>query len=153
MRHPGVGDDNELHADQLQTGSYCLVYQRFRPRGIQFAIAHQSAVHVVIAHGPVIRAADAAKERLVTGSGGRVHVDELWWPPVLDVIVAATPQRLDADSGTIQPGKRANLLLLSANPGEDIRNLAPRGDGLVRDRPPFHLHRFSSLSSELCFGG
>ena len=31
----------------------------------------------MIAHGSVIRAADAAKERLVTGSGGRVHVGEL----------------------------------------------------------------------------
>jgi imidazolonepropionase-like amidohydrolase len=26
-------------------------------------------------------------------------------------------------TGTVQAGKRADLLLLSANPGEDIRNL------------------------------
>jgi imidazolonepropionase-like amidohydrolase len=48
--------------------------------------------------------------------------------PPLDVIVAATRNGAaalhDADTGAIQPGKRANLLLLSANPGEDIRNLA-----------------------------
>jgi imidazolonepropionase-like amidohydrolase len=25
--------------------------------------------------------------------------------------------------GTLQPGKRADLLLLTANPGEDVRNL------------------------------
>jgi imidazolonepropionase-like amidohydrolase len=37
--------------------------------------------------------------------------------PPLDAIVAGTR------NGTIQPGKPANLLLLSANPGEDIRNL------------------------------
>jgi imidazolonepropionase-like amidohydrolase len=37
--------------------------------------------------------------------------------PPLDAIVAATR------NGTIQPGKPANLLLLSANPGEDVRNL------------------------------
>jgi imidazolonepropionase-like amidohydrolase len=37
--------------------------------------------------------------------------------PPLDAIVAATR------NGTIQPGKAANLLLLSANPGEDVRNL------------------------------
>ena len=47
--------------------------------------------------------------------------------PPLDVIVAATRNGAaalhDADAGVIQPGKRANLLLLSANPGEDIRNL------------------------------
>lgn len=48
--------------------------------------------------------------------------------PPLDVIVAATRnpamalRRLDYE-GTIQPGKRADLLVLSANPGEDIRNL------------------------------
>jgi imidazolonepropionase-like amidohydrolase len=48
--------------------------------------------------------------------------------PPLDVIVAATRNGAaalhDSESGLIQPGKRANVLLLSANPGEDIRNLA-----------------------------
>ena len=37
--------------------------------------------------------------------------------PPLDVIVAATR------NGPIAPGRPANLLLLSANPGEDVRNL------------------------------
>jgi imidazolonepropionase-like amidohydrolase len=48
--------------------------------------------------------------------------------PPLDVIVAATRNTAAAlrrdDSGTIAAGKRADLLLLSANPGEDIGNLA-----------------------------
>ena len=48
--------------------------------------------------------------------------------PPLDVIVAATRNgalaiHQDRERGTIQAGKRADLLLLSANPGEDIRNL------------------------------
>jgi imidazolonepropionase-like amidohydrolase len=48
--------------------------------------------------------------------------------PPLDVIVAATRNGARAlgqaeQRGTIQPGKRADLLLLTANPGEDIRNL------------------------------
>jgi imidazolonepropionase-like amidohydrolase len=48
--------------------------------------------------------------------------------PPLDVIVAATRNgavaiHQDQERGTIQAGKRADLLLLSANPGEDIRNL------------------------------
>ena len=48
--------------------------------------------------------------------------------PPLDVIVAATRNgavalHQERDRGTLQAGKRANLLLLSANPGEDIRNL------------------------------
>jgi imidazolonepropionase-like amidohydrolase len=48
--------------------------------------------------------------------------------PPLDVIVAATRNSAAAlqelaQTGTIEAGKRADLLLLSANPGEDIRNL------------------------------
>jgi imidazolonepropionase-like amidohydrolase len=48
--------------------------------------------------------------------------------PPLDILVAATRNGAAAlgklaEEGTIQPGKVANLLLLSANPGEDIRNL------------------------------
>jgi imidazolonepropionase-like amidohydrolase len=48
--------------------------------------------------------------------------------PPLDAIVAATRNSASAlgqlsDAGTIEAGKRADLLLLSANPGEDIRNL------------------------------
>lgn len=48
--------------------------------------------------------------------------------PPLDVIVAATRNSAVATgqldrAGTIQSGKSADMLLLSANPGEDIRNL------------------------------
>ena len=48
--------------------------------------------------------------------------------PPLDAIVAATRNSAAAlgklhEAGTIQAGKRADLLLLSANPGEDIGNL------------------------------
>ena len=48
--------------------------------------------------------------------------------PPLDAIVAATSNSAAAlgqlkEAGAIQAGKRADLLLLSANPGEDIRNL------------------------------
>jgi imidazolonepropionase-like amidohydrolase len=57
----------------------------------------------------------------VASSGGDlVHEAELLVDagvPPLDVIVAATR------GGGIQRGKRADLLLLSANPGQDIRNL------------------------------
>ena len=49
--------------------------------------------------------------------------------PPLDVIVAATRNgaialRQAGQAGTIQAGKRADLLLLAANPGADIRNWA-----------------------------
>jgi imidazolonepropionase-like amidohydrolase len=47
--------------------------------------------------------------------------------PPLDVLVAATRNGAAAlhqpDRGTIEPGKRADLLVLSANPGADIANL------------------------------
>lgn len=48
--------------------------------------------------------------------------------PPLDAIVAGTRNgaaalHQDRERGAIQAGKRADLLLLSANPGEDIRNL------------------------------
>jgi len=48
--------------------------------------------------------------------------------PSLDVLVAATSNSAAAlgelnETGSIQSGRRADLLLLSANPGEDVRNL------------------------------
>ena len=38
-------------------------------------------------------------------------------------LVAARAMKLDADSGTVEPGKRADLLLVDGNPLDDIRNL------------------------------
>ena len=47
--------------------------------------------------------------------------------PPLDILVAATRNGAaalhDKESGVIKPGNLANLLVLKANPGEDIRNL------------------------------
>ena len=69
---------------------------------------------------------------VATTGGGVVHECELMVDagvPPLDVIVAATQSgaralRQQDDRGTIQPNKRADLLVLAANPGEDIRNLS-----------------------------
>jgi imidazolonepropionase-like amidohydrolase len=54
-----------------------------------------------------------------------------------DVLVAATRNGAAAlhesdQTGTIEPGKRADLVLLSANPDEDIRNLR-KVDRIMRD--------------------
>ena len=65
------------------------------------------------------------------GAGGIERETELLVDagiPPLDVIVAATRHGAAAlrrlnQAGTIQAGKRADLLLLSANPADDIRNL------------------------------
>ena len=46
-------------------------------RGIDLAVAEQSEIDIVHAHGPVIRTADAAKQRLVVGGRGSVDVDEV----------------------------------------------------------------------------
>jgi len=70
---------------------------------------------------------------IVAASGGSDFQQELELlaeagVPPLDVIVAATRNSAAAlglleETGTIEPRKRADLLLLSANPGEDIKNL------------------------------
>src|ERR1051326_8903599 len=76
-RQPRVGKNHELHAHQLQSASRQFVDQHLRLGSIEHAVADQGAVDVVKAHGSMIRAADAAEERLVTGGGGGVDVDEL----------------------------------------------------------------------------
>ncbi len=68
---------------------------------------------------------------LASGGGDAVREAELLAAaglPPFDVIAAATQNSAMAlgeldQTGTIAPGKRADLLLLSANPGEDVANL------------------------------
>jgi imidazolonepropionase-like amidohydrolase len=60
---------------------------------------------------------------LATGGGDPLHEAELLADagiPPMDVIVAMTH---NSSAAIRQPEGRANLLLLSANPAEDIRNL------------------------------
>lgn len=66
-----------------------------------------------------------------SSGGDLIHECELMADagvPPLDVVVAATANGAralgqSAERGAILPGRRADLLLLAANPGEDIRNL------------------------------
>ncbi len=68
---------------------------------------------------------------VASAGGDLIHECELLSEaglPPLDILVAATRNGAGglgklANEGTIQPGKIANLLLLYANPGEDIHNL------------------------------
>src|ERR1017187_178528 len=85
---------------------------------------------------------------IAVGSGGDMQREmdlmvEAGLSPA-DVLVAATRNGAAAlhtldQAGTIEPGKRADLLLLSANPAEDIRNLRKidrsMRDGLWVERP------------------
>ena len=85
---------------------------------------------------------------IAVGSGGDMQREmdlmvEAGLSPA-DVLVAATRNGAAAlhevdEAGTIEPGKRADLLLLSANPAEDIRNLRKidrsMRDGLWVERP------------------
>lgn len=74
---------------------------------------------------------DAGVPIAVAGNGDTLREIELLVDagiPPLDVLVAATRNGALACGqfdwrGAIQPGKQADLLLLAANPGEDIRNL------------------------------
>ena len=69
---------------------------------------------------------------IATGSGSDLHREmemlvQAGLSPA-DVLVAATRNGAAAlheldQTGTIEPGKRADLLVLSANPAEDIRNM------------------------------
>ena len=90
--------------------------------GTQLEIAKRNARRLFAAGIPIALASaggDIRRETELLADAGI---------PPLDVIVAATRhgaaalRQLD-ESGTIQAGKRADLLLLSANPGDDIRNL------------------------------
>jgi imidazolonepropionase-like amidohydrolase len=86
---------------------------------------------IEIAKRNTLRLFSAGVPIAVAGNGDPMHEAELLAAagiPPLDVIVAATRNGARAlgqseQRGTIQPGKRADLLLLASNPGEDIRNL------------------------------
>ena len=94
----------------------------------------------LVSQGPKLEIAERNTKRLflagvpiaLASNGGDVNRElellaDAGIPP-LDIIVAATSNsagalgRLNVE-GTIQAGRRADLLLLSANPGADIRNL------------------------------
>ena len=91
-------------------------------QGPNLEVAHRNTRRLFIAGVPIALASnggDAAREPELLADAGI---------PALDVIVAITENTAGAlaeldQTGTIQAGKRADLLLLSANPGEDIRNL------------------------------
>jgi imidazolonepropionase-like amidohydrolase len=83
-------------------------------------IARSNALRLFQAGVPVALAAgvDPLKEMEALADAGI---------PPLDVIVAGTRNGAaalhDEERGAVQPGKLADLILLSAHPGEDIRNL------------------------------
>lgn len=91
-------------------------------QGASLAVAKRNTHRLFIAGVPIAVASnggDASREPELLVEAGI---------PPLDVIVAATRNSAAAldelkDAGTIEAGKRADLLLLTANPGEDIRNL------------------------------
>jgi imidazolonepropionase-like amidohydrolase len=94
------------------------------------AAEHNQAVLAVAKHNTK-RLADAGVLIAVGSAGDTQHEMELLVEAGLapaDVLVAATRNGAMALreidwAGTLEPGKRADLLLLNANPAEDIRNL------------------------------
>ena len=91
-------------------------------QGANLEIAERNTRRLFTAGVPITLASnggDASREPELLAAAGI---------PPIDTIVAATRNSADAlgeanQTGTIQAGKRADLLLLTANPGEDIRNL------------------------------
>jgi imidazolonepropionase-like amidohydrolase len=91
-------------------------------QGANLEIAERNTRRLFTAGVPIALASnggDASREPELLAAAGI---------PPIDTIVAATRNSAEAlgkgnQTGTIQAGKRADLLLLSANPGEDIRNL------------------------------
>jgi len=91
----------------------------------------RNAAELAVAERNTKRLADGGVP-IAVGSGGDPHREmellvEAGLSPA-DVLVAATRNGAAAldeidQAGTIEPGKRADLLLLWANPAEDIRNL------------------------------
>ena len=74
---PGRLVCDELDAHQPHRAVRRLIDQRLRVGDINLAI-EQSAVYIMHTHGAVVRTADAAKKRRVSGRGGIVDVDELF---------------------------------------------------------------------------
>jgi len=121
-----IADTEDLDPDLLS---------RLRNLRIVFApaLVSQPGASLDVARRNTKRLFDAGVPIAVASNGGDVAREpELLVQagiPSLDAIVAATQNSAAAlgelnQRGTIQAGKRADLLLLSANPGEDIRNLS-----------------------------
>jgi hypothetical protein len=66
-RIPRRGEDQVFHGDQLKLSILRLVDERFRPRGIQHTVGDERAVHVMNAHRPFLRTADAPARECVPG--------------------------------------------------------------------------------------
>ncbi|HEX3747386.1 MAG TPA: amidohydrolase family protein [Bryobacteraceae bacterium] len=91
-------------------------------QGANLAVAERNTKRLFVAGVPIALASNG-------GDAGREIelLVEAGLPP-MDAIVAATRNTADAlgdlkETGTIEAGKRADLLLLSADPAEDIHNL------------------------------
>ena len=89
--------------------------------GADLPIAQRNTLRLFQAGVPIALASDGAspaRELELLAAAGI---------PPLDIIVAATRNSTaavhDKESGTLKPGQLGNLLLLKANPAEDIRNL------------------------------
>jgi imidazolonepropionase-like amidohydrolase len=96
----------------------------------RMVVFHQRLVRALKAEGvPMVAGTDAMTSGVVSGFSLHQELEMLAAAGLTNEEVLAAATRLpaewlgvDSDRGTIEPGKRADLLLLDANPLSDIRN-------------------------------
>ena len=94
---------------------------------------------ITISTGATVQAVELSSDSHITGTGTLAAIEgfvELGFTP-LQALTAATKSgaiaaRLDRELGTLAAGKRADLVMLSADPLTDIRHIR-RVDTVIKD--------------------
>ena len=76
-RVPLLGEDDVLDGRQLELSALWREDERFGTGGIELAVAGQLRVHVMYAHGPFLRAGDAAARKGIPGACGCADILQL----------------------------------------------------------------------------
>ncbi|HLJ49083.1 MAG TPA: amidohydrolase family protein [Bryobacteraceae bacterium] len=113
----------ELRATLANTGIPSSFVSKVRP-GFDGALAfiaalHRAGVPIVVGTDQTIPGYSVYREMELYVAGGMPPMDAIQ----AATIVPARAMKLDRDSGTVEAGKRADLILVDANPLESISNI------------------------------
>ncbi len=113
----------ELRATLAGTGIPSSFVAKVRPGfdgGLAFIAAlHHAGVPIVVGTDQTVPGYSVYREMELYVSGGMSPMDAIQ----AATIVPARAMKLDRDSGTVEAGKRADLILVDANPLESISNI------------------------------